>query len=189
MNSFKIALLATAMTASLAVAAQAADPSVPEPETAPPAEEYQAMGFYLRGDLGWSFLDWGDDDNAFAVGGGVGYQFNNYLRSDVRVDWSGDYDIGNGADASLTTVLGNIYFDWANDSIFTPYVGAGAGYGWASVDNGSDDDGFAYSLMAGASIDMSESISLDLGYRYRELMISGENPSDHSGLAGIRFKF
>ena len=43
--------------------------------------------------------------------------------------------------------------------------------------------------MAGASIDMSESISLDLGYRYRELMISGENPSDHSGLAGIRFKF
>ena len=91
------------------------------------------MGFYLRGDLGWSFLDWGDDDSAFAVGGGVGYQFNDYLRSDLRVDWSGDYDIGDGADASLTTVLGNIYFDWANDSIFTPYVGAGAGYGWASM--------------------------------------------------------
>jgi opacity protein-like surface antigen len=187
MKSLKLALLATAMTAGLAVAAQAADPYQPEP--APTPEQYQAMGFYLRGDLGWSFLDWGDDDSAFTAGGGVGYQFNEYLRSDLRVDWSGDYDIGNGADASLTTVLGNVYFDWANDSIFTPYVGAGAGYGWASVDNGQDDDGFAYALMAGASIDMSDSIAVDLGYRYRELMIGGENPSDHSGLAGIRFKF
>ena len=44
------------------------------------------------------------------------------LRSDLRVDWSGNYDVGDDADASLTTVLGNVYFDWANDSIFTPYI-------------------------------------------------------------------
>ncbi|MBK1867756.1 outer membrane protein [Aestuariivirga sp. YIM B02566] len=188
MKSFKLVLLATAMTAGLAVAAQAADVTPPEPETVT-QEQYQAMGFYLRGDLGWSFLDWGDKDNAFAVGGGVGYQFNDYLRSDVRVDWSGDYEVGDNADASLTTVLGNMYVDWKNDSIFTPYIGAGAGYGWVSADDGLSDDGFTYALMGGVSVDMSQSIALDFGYRYRELMISGENPADHSALAGIRFKF
>jgi opacity protein-like surface antigen len=160
---------------------------VPEPTPGP--EQYQAMGFYLRGDLGWSFLDWSDSDDAFTGGGGIGYQFNDYVRSDLRVDWSGNYDVGDDADASLTTVLGNVYFDWANDSVFTPYIGAGAGYGWVDADNGLSDDGFTYSLMAGASVDLSESIALDVGYRYRELMIDGENPADHSGLGGIRFKF
>jgi len=186
MNSFKLVLLASAMTAGLAVAAHAADVTPPEPETTTP-DQYQAMGFYLRGDLGWSFLDWGDDDNAFAVGCGVGYQFNDYLRSDVRVDWSGAYSVGDGADANLTTVLGNMYFDWRNDTAFTPYVGAGAGWGWLGGDE--SDDGFTYALMAGVSVDMSQSISLDFGYRYRELMLDGENPADHSALAGIRFKF
>ena len=187
MKSLKLALLATAMTTGLAVAAHAADANAPEPMPTP--EQYQAMGFYLRGDLGWSFLDWGDDDSAFAVGGGVGYQFNDYLRSDVRVDWSGDYNVGDNANASMTTVLGNLYFDWKNDSIFTPYIGAGAGYGWIDADHGLSDNGFAYSLMAGASVDLSESIAVDVGYRYRQLLISGEDPSDHSALAGIRFKF
>jgi opacity protein-like surface antigen len=189
MKSLKIALLATAMTAGLAAVAQAADPSVPVEETPAVQPTPDDTGFYVRGDLGWSFLNWGDDDDAFTLGGGVGYQFNDYLRSDLRVDWSGDYEVAPGADASLTTVLGNLYFDWKNDSIFTPYVGAGAGYGWVDADDGLSDDGFAYALMGGVSVDMSQSISLDLGYRYRELMISGENPGDHSALAGIRFKF
>jgi opacity protein-like surface antigen len=185
MKSLKLALLATAMTTGLAVAAQAADANVPEPMPTP--EQYQEMGFYLRGDIGWSFLDWGDNDSAFTAGGGVGYQFNDYLRSDVRVDWSGDYDVGD--DASMTTVLGNVYFDWKTDSIFTPYVGAGVGYGWVNADHGLSDDGFTYALMAGASVDLSQSVALDIGYRYRELMISGSDPADHSALAGIRFKF
>src|SRR5438874_565277 len=97
MKSLKLALLATAMTMGVAAAAHAAD-ATPPVEATPTPEQYQAMGYYLRGDLGWSFLDWGDSDNAIDVGGGV-------------------------------------------------------------------------------------------GYRYRELMISGEDPSDHSALAGIRFKF
>src|SRR4029079_1754630 len=149
MKSLKLALLATAMTAGLAVVAHAADATPPEPEATPTPEQYQAMGFYLRGDLGWSFLDWGDSDSAFAVGGGVGYQFNDYLRSDVRVDWAGDYDVGDGANASLTTALGNVYFDWKNDSIFTPYIGAGAGYGWGEGDHRLSDEGLASSLLAG----------------------------------------
>ena len=114
MKSLKSALLATAMTAG--------SPSRRMPpirrcrsRSRADAEEYQEMGFYLRGDIGWSFLDWGEDDNALTVGGGVGYQFNDYLRSDVRVDWSGDYDVGADADLNMTTVLGNLYFDFPNE--------------------------------------------------------------------------
>ncbi|CAN5499860.1 hypothetical protein BH10PSE7_BH10PSE7_45030 [soil metagenome] len=187
MKSLKFALLGAAMMAGLgATAAKAADPYV-EPEVTP--QEYQNMGWYLRGDLGWSFLEWsgGDDDSGLGVGGGVGYQWNRNFRSDVRVDWSGNYDVGDGADMSMTTVLGNGYFDFANDSMFTPYVGAGAGYGWTSGDN--EKDGFAYSLMAGVSVNLSEHVALDAGYRYRQILSDGADPMDHSALAGVRFKF
>jgi len=66
------------------------------------------------------------------------------------------------------------------------YIGAGAGYGWTSVDNGNDKNGFTYSLMAGVSVDLSESVALDAGYRYRDIIDAGD---DHSVLGGIRFKF
>ena len=87
-----------------------------------------ASGFYLRGDGGWSWLSTDEDDNSVGVlGGGVGYQFNDNLRTDIRGDWAG---IGND-DTSFTTVLGNVYFDIPTETIMTPYLGAGLGYGWA----------------------------------------------------------
>jgi opacity protein-like surface antigen len=179
-------IAAVALGALPALAADADPPEVADT----PAATYEKMGFYLRGDLGWSFLEWGggDDDSAFAVGGGAGYRFNDNLRTDLRVDWAGDYDTG-GDDLGVTTVLGNIYFDWANDSIFTPYVGAGAGYGWASFDNGSDKDGFAYALQAGVGVDLTDNIVLDAGYRFRDVMISGSDPMEHQFLLGARFEF
>lgn len=189
MTTLKFALLGAAMMAGLgATAAKAADPYV-EPEVT--AQDYQNMGWYLRGDIGWSFLQWsgGRDDSAVTAGGGVGYQFNDHLRSDVRVDWSGNYNVAPGADLSMTTILGNGYFDFSNDSMFTPYLGVGAGYGWASVDGNKDKDGFTYALMAGVSVDLSERFALDAGYRYRQILSNGADPMDHSVLAGVRFKF
>jgi opacity protein-like surface antigen len=188
MNVFRTAAIGSVLMIGLAAPAFAADLTPPQQE-APSPEQYEQMGFYLRGDAGWSFLQWRDNDNAVDIGGGVGYQWNPYLRSDLRIDWSGNYNVAPGADASITTVLGNLYVDLPNESIFTPYVGVGAGYGWASVDQGEDKNGFAYSLMAGVSVDLSESVALDAGYRYREIMDSGVDPKDHSILGGIRFKF
>ena len=184
MKALKVSLLAGAMLIAAGAAARAADPDAP-------ADTYQAMGFYLRGDLGWSFLDWGggDDDNALAVGGGAGYRFNDNLRTDLRLDWAGDYEVAPDADLSVTTVLGNLYFDMANDTMFTPYLGAGAGYGWTSNDGGGDDDGVAFALMAGVGIDMTDNITLDLGYRFRDVMVSGSDPMEHQILGGVRIGF
>lgn len=184
MTVFKISLLAGAMLASAGFAAQAAEPDVP-------AGDYQAMGFYLRGDLGWSFLDWsgGSNDDAFALGAGAGYRFYDNLRADLRLDWAGDYDVAPGADLSVSSVLGNLYFDVANDSSFTPYVGAGLGYGWTNLSPGTDRDGVAYALMAGVTVDLTDNIVLDAGYRFRDVMVSGSDPYEHQFLTGLRFEF
>ena len=186
MKSFRIAMIAAAMTGAMATASLAADPD--EPVATP---DYQAMGLYLRGDLGWSFLDWdgGNSDDALAVGAGIGYQATENLRGDVRVDWSGDYEVAPGADMSTTTVLGNMYFDWKNTSVITPYLGAGLGWGWANNTPTGDESGFAYALMGGASVDMTDMIALDVGYRFRDIMVDGDNVTDHSVLAGVRVKF
>lgn len=186
MKAFKLALIAAAAAVYAGSAAQAADLG----DTVP-ADTYQAMGFYLRADAGWSFLEWagGNDDSGFAVGGGAGYRISDAIRTDLRVDYGGQYRVAPGADMSVTTVLGNLYFDIPTGTAFTPYLGAGAGYGWGTIDNAKDKDGMAFALMAGVGVDLSDSVSLDVGYRFREIMSSGSNPMEHQVLAGLRFEF
>lgn len=185
MMNFKRAVLAFGMLAAATVSAQATDVNDV------PADNYAAMGFYLRGDMGWSWLtrdDGGDSD--FTLGGGAGYQHNENLRGDLRIDWAGNYDSRRNDDAiGVTTILGNAYFDIPNDTMITPYMGGGVGYGWKSVDGGKDRDGFAFALMAGASVDLVENVSLDFGYRFREVLIDGNDPIEHQILTGLRYKF
>lgn len=185
MKAYRKFLLAGTMMALAGGLAQAAD------QETVPADTYEAMGLYLRADAGWSFLEWagGDDDSAFAAGGGVGYRFNDNMRADVRLDYAGQYSVAPGADMSVSTVLGNLYFDIPTDTAFTPYVGAGAGYGWVSNDNDKDKDGIAYGLMAGVGVDLTDSIALDVGYRFRDVMTSGPDPMEHQILTGLRFEF
>jgi opacity protein-like surface antigen len=183
MKAFKLTILAAAMAIAVSGVARAADSDPPADYGSDP------FGVYLRADAGWSFLDWTTNDNAPVFGGGVGLQINDYLRTDIRADWAGNYDVAPGADMSITTVTGNIYFDWANDSAFTPYLGAGLGWGWANGDGVPDDNGLTYSLMAGVGIDVTESVTVDVGYRMREVLIDNQNPLEHQVMAGVRFSF
>lgn len=189
MNVFKSVLLAAVIALPVAVSAQAADLG---PDETSPVTDSTMIGLYLRGDIGWSFLDVNglDNDDTWVVGGGVGYQFSDFLRADITGDFSGDYEVAPGAEISTATVLGNVYFDWANESMFTPYIGAGVGYGWV---NGSgtavDDDGLALGATAGVAIDITNNIALDAGYRYRNIDVSGDNVQEHQAVAGFRFKF
>lgn len=185
MKAFKILLLSGLVSLPLAAAAQAADLD------APVATESEAMGLYLRGDAGASFLEWsgGDDDMGMVFGGGIGYRYNDWMRADVTVDWAGKYDTGLAGDLSTVTVLGNLYYDFANESAFTPYVGAGAGYGWVNNGVNGDDSGFAVGLAAGVAVDLTQNLALDVGYRFRDTFISGANPLEHQVTAGLRFSF
>jgi opacity protein-like surface antigen len=188
MNILKSILLAGVIALPLSVAAQAADmaPDVPSDV------QTSMYGVYLRADAGWSFLEWGGgaDDNAHVIGGGIGYQFNDNFRADLTADWSGDYDIAPGAEISTTTVLGNAYFDWKNDSMFTPYVGGGLGYGWVDGSGtASNRDGLAYGLASGVAVDLTTNLSVDVGYRFRGINVKGANPYEHQATIGLRVKF
>jgi opacity protein-like surface antigen len=183
MRRFGLAMIVAATALTMSQAAQAADPYVPaEPEVVP--------SWYLRGDIGWSFLEWsgGDDDSAIALGAGIGYRFNENFRVDVRGDFAGDYDVG-VTDLDVWTILANGYFDIPTGTMLTPYLGAGIGYGWVNASPGGDDDGVAFALMGGASIDLSSTTAIDLGYRFRDVMISGSDTQEHQILGGIRFSF
>lgn len=181
MKTIKRILLSGVMCLATFGTASAAD-FLPEQFTSP-----VDSAWYLRADVGWSFLDWngGSNDNDITFGGGVGYRYNPSWRTDVRVDYAGKFDVGGGSDLDFTTVLLNGYFDVPLGGQITPYVGLGAGYGWTNVDR----NGFAYALMAGASFDLTQSIALDVGYRYRGVATSGPDVNDHSVLAGWRFSF
>jgi opacity protein-like surface antigen len=187
MKTLKWAAALAAMIA-LSGATRAADDV---PEDTVPADEYTALGFYLRADAGWSFLDWngGADDDALTVGGGFGYQFTENLRADLRVDWAGDYNVAPGADLGISTVMGNLYFDIPTSTIITPYVGAGLGWGWTHLSPGPDDDGIAWGLTAGAAVNLTEQFAIDTGYRLRSLDLDGPNTYEHQVTTGIRFKF
>jgi opacity protein-like surface antigen len=182
MRALKISMLAGALLFPVSAYAADIEPVVPESE---------AMGLYLRADAGVSFLQWsgGDDDMGGVFGGGIGYRYNNNLRTDITVDWAGKYDVAPGASMSTLTVLGNLYYDFDNESAFTPYIGAGAGYGWVKNTPTGNENGLAVGLTAGVAVGLTDNIDLDVGYRFRDTFISGSNPMEHQITAGLRFSF
>ncbi len=187
MSYLKTLLLVGVVAVPMSISAQAADiaPDVPTDV------ETTTSGLYVRGDVGWSFLEWngGADDDAFVAGGGIGYQFNDMFRMDVTGDFTGDYQIAPGAEISTTTLLGNAYLDFANDTMFTPYVGAGVGYGWVNGTGTTDRDGLALGLAAGVAVDLTSNLAVDVGYRFRDIMTSGSDTMEHQATVGLRVKF
>ncbi|MGN6551261.1 MAG: outer membrane protein [Pararhizobium sp.] len=139
-------------------AAGAADLYEPQPAPQPyaePAPAADASGWYLRGDVGYTFnesrggyyfpggayksFDSVDLDNAWSLGGGIGYQINRYLRTDFTADYSFDSGFkghsvcGAGcysndtANLHMLSLLANAYVDLGTWYRVTPYVGAGIG--------------------------------------------------------------
>ncbi|MEQ8401852.1 MAG: porin family protein [Roseitalea porphyridii] len=172
MKQAAVKLAATAaIAAAFGVTAQAADLYEPPIIETPPVHYPEALpkkvsGWYIRGDVGylWSkfggadyitygagvqgvpgFLD-GELKGAFSVGGGVGYQINHYLRTDVTLDFNFKSDFEGSTSGTCTTggasvacssidvsgykawtMLANAYVDLGTYSGITPYVGGGIG--------------------------------------------------------------
>ena len=201
---FRIAkpALAAALLALSGLPAFAADIVDPPVVEAPAAARFTAAGifaatstiiwadsadsdfYHLRRDLLRSAIhsgsfDFGDLDGAFSLGGGVGYQITNYLRTDLTVDYWFSSDFNGPTSDSLRwraidrllrhkvawLLLANAYVDLGTYYGFTPYVGAGIGgahVSWDDLHNtidvsppwheGSDNWRFAWALMAGTCL-------------------------------------
>lgn len=153
-------------------------------------------GWYLRGDIGYSFETDGEDadgltaselDSEWSGGIGVGYQFTDFFRGDLTADYSeGEFDGSAGAisgtsDLETIGLMANAYIDLGTFVGITPYIGAGAGvtrteFGPADLSpagigtiDGETDWRFTYALMAGASYDLTSNLKLDVGYRFTDV--------------------
>ncbi|NHK26494.1 OmpA family protein [Parvularcula flava] len=94
---------------------------------------------------------------------------------------------GNIGDLTVHTLMVNVFKDFTNESRFTPYIGAGVGLGYirpeannssivsapASSPNqpylivmGDKDYATAVQALAGFTFDLTDTVDVDLGYRY-----------------------
>lgn len=162
--------VSTAMVLTLGLNAQAADLAAPviieAPVHYPEALPAKVSGWYIRGDVGYLWTEFGGADyitygagvaghpgyldgdlkGTFSVGGGLGYQLNHYLRSDLTLDYSFKADFDGSTSGTCTaggvaqacssidvtgyeawTLLANAYVDFGTFKGITPYVGAGIG--------------------------------------------------------------
>ncbi|HEX4409189.1 MAG TPA: outer membrane beta-barrel protein [Xanthobacteraceae bacterium] len=213
-------LVGTATAAILSTAAFAAD----MPQQPPPQPIYQPMpmvveqpmgAWYLRGYVGVGMTDDVDfqyiqnpaNSSNFAIqhasmgdttffGGGIGYEFNNWLRFDVTAEYRskaginafGTYTFGGGtfgdqytAALKSTVFLANAYIDLGTWNCVTPFVGFGIGGAYNTfadlVDLGVGTSGngigtnasqlnFAWALHAGIAYNVTQNFSFEFAYRY-----------------------
>src|SRR5687768_13152357 len=111
--------------------------------------------FDIPDEFGWH--DEGEFSSAPIVGGGVGYQFNDYLRGDLTVEWRGKSDFyaldwldaDSGTPGGITTneytakkselvFMANGYYDFGAFYGITPYVGAGIGASYNTISHFRD---------------------------------------------------
>jgi len=166
------ALIATAISATGSIAAD-----LPPIVELPPEVVPQSYGgWYLRGDIGYAKarvdgvtyfqgasqtgkFETHSLDNGWLIGGGLGYQINDWFRVDVTSNYHAQVDFkgssaqnvacsdgtvnaictySDNGSLQITTLMANAYFDLGTYQGLTPYVGAalgGAYLHWTGPEN------------------------------------------------------
>lgn len=138
---------------------------------------------------------------------GAGYNFDpvrieaelGYKKADVDNFKSGNViSTGIGSDSRIASYMINAYYDFKNNSKFTPFAGIGLGAlngTFRSPGYESNDVVFGYQLIVGSSYDVTKHFGLDLSYRFQggasDFKISGSEVSYMSSniIAGLRYNF
>lgn len=179
----------------------------------------------IHDDGGSGSLSKSFSETSFGGALAMGYDFDVLCNVPVRLelefsmlsdmDVTGfPYTVPTNAEIGIETLMVNAYYDFKNDTKFTPYVGVGVGIAWVSMEGdlagvvGFDsytESNFAWSLNAGISYDITENWSADLGYRYmnvgdaktKSLTIVGlgtghleaKDIVSHQVMLGVRYTF
>jgi opacity protein-like surface antigen len=136
------------------------------------------------------FKNNGDDDDEAAITGiNFGAELFEYLRADIGFSHRGDFDFKTNSYPSspqvyfyktdiddIYTLMFSLYFEPVRFERFTPYIGAGIGTTWAKISTndtivkGSRDKAiFSWQAEAGIQYDLTQHLTLKLGYRYIDL--------------------
>ncbi len=136
-----------------------------------------------------------DYDAGFTGGAAVGKQIGNY-RAEVEGIYEESDTDGAGGDTQFYGAMVNGYYDFKNASLFTPYVGAGVGYGKVRYSsdvagvNSTSEDTMAYQGIAGVGYELNPCWTLTGEYRYVGTTKAADTRyQSHSALAGVRYSF
>ncbi len=139
-----------------------------------------------------------------AVGEELNWGFAKGMRGELELGYR-TADADPSGSLSAYTGFANVYYDFKNNSAWTPYVGAGIGAAYLDADNlalgTADDNGwaFAYQGIAGVNYAFTRNWSAQVEYRYVGStdadLSSGAGPSadyaldSHNVVAGLKYKF
>lgn len=149
-------------------------------------------------------------DNGVGLSLAVGSTITDIIRAEGEFSYiKNDLDSFSASDGFITasmpingeieamSLMGNIFAEIKTNSAIKPFVGLGLGFSKldAEIEGDSEDDTvFTYQLILGTGIEVNESTSIDLSYRYFA-------PSDpdfdgtevevaaHKFMAGVRLNF
>jgi len=127
-----------------------------------------------------------DIDESIAFGTGIGYRFNNKIRSDIicsyRPYFNDPYSAALKGDIKIFTLIGNIYWDIFEFGRLKPYIGSGIGMSYNKTDavysengtyselgiiiDGESKTNFSYQLIAGSYVTITTKINMNICYRY-----------------------
>jgi OOP family OmpA-OmpF porin len=205
-----IVLIAASLTAFLATDALAQDTYVSGQVGLRAVEN-------TSGDVTGSNLD-AELGNGAYLSGAVGQHWGNW-RGELEISSRGGQldalladgvDLGaNGDGLTSTALMANVFYDFASDGSFTPYIGAGIGMARVNADfqgtggtiDGSDSS-LAFQAIGGVSWSLSDNMSLFADMRYFKAtsadftltapLGSSDVSFDYDGYtlgAGIRMRF
>jgi opacity protein-like surface antigen len=182
----------------------------------------QSGKMYLRADAGYGFSQFKDKSQSLdktakgtILSTGIGYKATDAIRTELQLYHNLGAEIkekNSGFEASLeqrtTALLGNVYYDFNNSSIFTPYVMAGAGVANNSYKekikvknlevSGKTKGKNALALQFGAGVatKVADNVFFDVRYnalhKGTELKYDGgsiKTGLEHAVMAGVRVHF
>ena len=138
-------------------------------------------------------------DSAASFGGGlaVGYDFWYKTGLPIRVEAEYMARTNGNLEASgksfraqaPQTIFGNAYFDFHNDTKFTPYIGGGIGAAFVGPENS-----FAWNAGTGVAYEITDNLKATLGYRFVSFGKVEDNHCKgllygHEALLGLRYTF
>lgn len=186
-----------------------------------------AKGHYVSGNIGLAMASDSDltdstipgitvnieYDTGLAFGLAVGYDFGNtrvegeiaYQKNDFNKMSLLGVDVDLTGDVTLLSLLVNGYYDFANSSVFTPYISGGLGFAKVEINDlnvpgfglssfNDDDTVFAYQIGLGVGYAVNEKVTIDTKYRYFatsdiEFDTTETEFASHNFLIGVRVSF
>jgi opacity protein-like surface antigen len=201
----KVSLLAGVAVAALVLAAPQASAGTYKPYVSvfggASLLSKDLHGTYNVGSQSFDILT---NNPGYIIGGAVGVDWGNQIRTELELShahWTSDkydytiitpnsfFEIATSSNMSATYLLGNAWLDIGNRSGISPYVGGGLGIGWANVNaftNTVNDQfsasGLAFQLGAGVRFNVNDSVSIDAGYRFKDIVGLSYNTAGNSTL-------